>query len=107
MQVGTNRAVPSFWEGGARLHKLALSTPATALCQSAIQPPLTPLGEVWGCKKKPVCLRSPSLSVSTNRLWIMDLICHLISLDLNFTSKKNKLGKKIFEFPWRSKAPLF
>lgn len=86
----TKGTVPSFWEGGARLYIPVLSA-WPQLSQSGWE------GAMWGQRKKPVCLGSPA---SLNWLWIMDLICHLMSLDINFISLvKRRLGKMIFEFP--------
>lgn len=50
------------------------------------------------------------LSISTDWLRTVDLlylICYLMSLDLNFISKKRRLGKTIFEFLLSSTALLF
>lgn len=83
-------------KGGGTLTKQSLSSgPAyTSWCR-----PLHSCREGQGR----VVLGILVLGIPTHLLWIMwNWMCHLISLHLNFTSKKRKLGKKIFEFPLSS-----
>lgn len=96
--AGTNQTVSSFWERGARLHVLLLST---------LNPALVIAGRGWCGDEGRNCLpgKSQFWAFPVGCGWCT-LSCHLMSLDPNFTSKKRRSGKMIFESPLSSNALL-